>query len=103
MPHPLFLHRLYHRKMFVNKLPNVCMILLWCAQHLSGQGLYPPITIDNNNNFASFQTVTATSTCDNSCLPSCSGCNSTCPYGQALPIPVDLLEIGTRAAGVVSL
>lgn len=105
-PPPYFLSQTLQQKMLVYKLPRVCfllLLLLLCIQRLSGQGLYPPIVVDNNNNFASFQTVTATSTCNSSCLSSCSGCNSTCPYGQTLPSPVNLFAVGSRAVGVVSI
>ena len=65
-------------------------------------GLFPPI--DFRTNFASFHEVSATSTCGdcNGEVGGCSVCNNTCPHGEELPVPLELLEMATLAPGVVS-
>ena len=88
----------------------VLFILLPACVHaqdsISG-GLFPPLQF--RTNFASLQTVEATSTCTSASSVVCGGgdvggctaCNSTCPYGQDVPPFVDLLDTGSASSGVV--
>lgn len=83
-------------------LCHLLSALLLCPAAAQQDGaLSPPITFTTN--FASMTAVDATSTCT-----ACSGgvaclatsCNDTCPFGQELPSPIDLLDIGVLSAGV---
>ena len=74
------------------------------ASRVSGQGLYPPQI--SPGNFAFAEAVTATSTCggcEEGAGAGCGLCNNTCPFGDGSPVPLNLMEIGTLQAGVVSL
>ena len=76
------------------------------AAGVRAQGLFPPLY--SAENFATSNPVTATSTCGRLCgeegeeVGCGSSCNDTCPFGDTLPEPLDLMTTGTLQAGVVS-
>ena len=89
------------------RLPGKQVLLLGLAALLSAarvraQGLFPPLY--SPTNFATSNPVTATSTCTG-CEEDedCQSCNNTCPYGDTLPQPLDLMASGMLQAGVVSI
>ena len=71
------------------------------ASNVYAQSLFPPV--DFSENFALQQSSSATSTCGMCEVGGlgCTLCNSTCPYEQQAPEPMDLLEVGILASGVV--
>ena len=69
-----------------------------CGQ-LQSTGLFPPVEF--RSSFSSFRFVSATSTCAPCTQPGCTTCNRTCPYGEESPQPVNVLEEGEVASGVV--
>ena len=71
------------------------------ASNVHAQSLFPPV--DFSENFALQQSSSATSTCGMCEVGGlgCTLCNSTCPYEQQAPEPMDLLEVGILASGVV--
>ena len=80
------------------------VIAAWLqAARVSSQGLFPPL--HSPLNFATSRPVTATSTCGE-CEEEeeelCWVCNNTCPFGDSIPPPLDLVAAGTPQDGVVS-
>lgn len=79
---------------------HLLVLLLWLVSSTSSQGLFPPLF--SSDNFAESETVVSTSTCGTCEEEECATCNSTCPFGDSLPVPLDLMAIGTLQAGIVS-
>ena len=82
--------------------PALVLMVLLLLNGMYAQNLFPPV--QSTENFALRQPATATSTC-RTCADGQAGsaaCNNSCPYNeQQLPEPLDLLEVGTPASGVV--
>lgn len=87
-----------HTKSILRQL----VIAFLLVSSASSQGLFPPLY--SPVNFAEFEAVTSTSTCG-ACAEGedeCVVCNRTCPFGDSLPVALDLMAMGTLQAGVVS-
>ena len=93
--------------MYTAKSPTVLLSLAasLLAVRVASQGLFPPL--HSPHNFALSEPVTATSTCgqceEGGTEDDCATCNNTCPYGDSLPPPLDLMATGIAQDGVVSL
>ena len=91
-----------------NKILLLAGLAAWLyAAGVQAQGLFPPLY--PSDNFATSNPVTATSTCgecgdgeEEGGGGGCESCNNTCPFGDTLPEPVDLMATGLLQAGVVS-
>ena len=82
--------------------PVLVLVVLLLVKGVYAQNLFPPV--QSTKNFALRQPATTTSTC-RTCeveQAECAPCNNSCPHnGQQLPEPLNLLEVGTLASGVV--
>ena len=82
--------------------PVLVLVVLLLVNGVYAQNLFPPV--QSTKNFALRQPATTTSTC-RTCeveQAECAPCNNSCPHnGQQLPEPLNLLEVGTLASGVV--
>ena len=81
---------------------TLCLLILLLGKSRGQQleaGLFPPIEFSTS--FSSFRSVSSTSTCSPCTDTGCTNCNSTCPYGQDSPEPVNMLEEGEPSFGVV--
>lgn len=97
--------------MYTAKGPTVLLLSLAAsllAVRVTSQGLFP--SLHSPLNFALSEPVTATSTCaqceegaELEAEDECATCNNTCPYGDSLPPPLDLMVTGILQEGVVSL
>lgn len=86
------------------KLLLVLVAVLFSTSRVQAQGLFP--SLYSPTNFATRNPVTATSVCagcsDGEHNVDCESCNNTCPFGDTLPEPLDLMATGMPQAGVVS-
>ena len=80
----------------------VALAVCVCAAGTRAQGLFPPLY--STESYAESNPVTATSTCgvcEGERDEGCASCNNTCPFGDTLPEPLDLMATGMLQAGVV--
>lgn len=92
------------KQMYLSLKTSLVLALVVClyTARVRSQGLFPPLY--SPLNFATSEPVTATSTCDE-CIEEeegCGTCNSTCPFGNSLPPPRDLMSTGMLQEGIVS-
>ena len=80
---------------------TILLVVVFLVNSVYAQNLFPPV--EATENFALQQASFATSTCG-MCEDGelgCTLCNSSCPYERQVPEPMNLLEAGALASGVV--